>query len=410
MYLLEETPEAENLRQKVIDLLLSNEINNIDLALQIIEGGGMHKDFVAPIHVLYLRRITTSKAENLIELTRPFFSEQQIKQIQDAGIFILPDAYNAIEWEQYFEHMMLISEEYSLGDYVFQIASSLFQSTGLAIGRKICFFHDLFPHQYIFSHAIPSDLLDLKDFQLEDLPVELATAKAQKIDLRGNSFSKMQKCDWVNTFVEIVDLDLNVKKKVMKQIVKCFPNAIAKSYHDLASSAWRNGNSKQAVAFLRAIPLKYRHLGHYGNRARYALDAGYAHTVLVFQEYEEKKYGIIYNLVRASAYAILQNKTKTINFLAKGIIDIYSFTDEDIEKMKTEHDVRFEGYNDQVRKNRFFDGYKEDEDVQGLINARINMNDAHFLAYLQEILGKFPICTQIFPENRFRSFAKYFKL
>lgn len=408
MFLLEETAEAEYLRQKVRDLLLSHETNNIDLAFQIIEGGGMHKDFVAPIHVLSLMRIKTSKEGRAIELTRPFFSERQMKQIGDAHIFVDLDSFSIAGWDSYFKHMMLISENESLDDYVFQIASSLFQSTGL--GRKMCFLHGLFPSAYIFSHAVSTELLDLKDFQLEDLPIELANAKAKKIDMRGNSFSQIQKCDWVNTFVEIIDLDLNVNKKVMKQIVKCFPNAIARSYGNLASSAWMNGDSKQAVAFLRVIPLKYRHDRYYGDRARYALEAGYAHTALVCCEYGEKKYGThFYTLVRARAYAILQQKTKMINFLSKGMM-IYDFNDEEIEKIKTEYYDKFEAYKDNIITDHFFKLYKDDEDVQGLINARINMNDAHFLAYLQETLGKFPICTQIFPENRFRSFAKYFKL
>lgn len=53
MYLLEQTVEASEMRQKVRDLLFSKDEKNYQLAFQLIEGGGLHESFVAPLWGLY---------------------------------------------------------------------------------------------------------------------------------------------------------------------------------------------------------------------------------------------------------------------------------------------------------------------------------------------------------------------
>lgn len=49
MYLLDETPETEPLREQVLNLLTSDVQENLVLALQLIKGGGMHPSFILPL-------------------------------------------------------------------------------------------------------------------------------------------------------------------------------------------------------------------------------------------------------------------------------------------------------------------------------------------------------------------------
>jgi Leucine-rich repeat (LRR) protein len=65
MYLLEDSPEAEAMRQNVVRLLESNQAENLDLALQLIENGGVHKDIERVLLQLYY-----AKAFTLEELLR----------------------------------------------------------------------------------------------------------------------------------------------------------------------------------------------------------------------------------------------------------------------------------------------------------------------------------------------------
>jgi Leucine-rich repeat (LRR) protein len=53
MYLLENSPEAVAMRQNVVRLLESNQKENIDLALQLIESGGLHDDVENALLELY---------------------------------------------------------------------------------------------------------------------------------------------------------------------------------------------------------------------------------------------------------------------------------------------------------------------------------------------------------------------
>jgi hypothetical protein len=48
-YLLEDSPEAKDMREHIHNLLMSHDETNHELALQLIEGGGMHPDFTAPL-------------------------------------------------------------------------------------------------------------------------------------------------------------------------------------------------------------------------------------------------------------------------------------------------------------------------------------------------------------------------
>ncbi len=85
MYLLEETEEAEKMRQNVINLLESNEIATQEMALQMIEGGGTHSDFFVLLWVFsflnYERReISTKDADKLAKKSYAILN----KAIKDA--------------------------------------------------------------------------------------------------------------------------------------------------------------------------------------------------------------------------------------------------------------------------------------------------------------------------------------
>jgi len=45
MYLTEETPEAQAMRDNVARLLQNDDISQVMLAIQLVEGGGWHQDF-----------------------------------------------------------------------------------------------------------------------------------------------------------------------------------------------------------------------------------------------------------------------------------------------------------------------------------------------------------------------------
>lgn len=77
MYLLENTSEAEALRENVRQLLASETLENVALALQIIKGGGMHPSFVFYLWAVYynMPKATKKTIKKYIEQTLPQLSE-----------------------------------------------------------------------------------------------------------------------------------------------------------------------------------------------------------------------------------------------------------------------------------------------------------------------------------------------
>lgn len=66
MYLLEDSPEAEAMRQNIVRLLESNQTENLDLALQLIENGGLHESIEKALLQLYHAEVFT--LEELLKL------------------------------------------------------------------------------------------------------------------------------------------------------------------------------------------------------------------------------------------------------------------------------------------------------------------------------------------------------
>jgi hypothetical protein len=75
-YLSESTEEAVQMRDKVKNLLYSKDNTNIELAYQIIKGGGMHLDFVPVLWAMNLSKGHRKRERNKIEkLVKEILSE-----------------------------------------------------------------------------------------------------------------------------------------------------------------------------------------------------------------------------------------------------------------------------------------------------------------------------------------------
>jgi Leucine-rich repeat (LRR) protein len=81
-YLLEETPEAQEMRQNVLNLLHTEEENNLHLATQLIEGGGMHPDFE-------------------VYFQKKFSHIHHLTTLEKLPALVLPYVKSAHAWEHY---------------------------------------------------------------------------------------------------------------------------------------------------------------------------------------------------------------------------------------------------------------------------------------------------------------------
>jgi hypothetical protein len=207
MYLLEETEAAEAMRQKVVTLLRSKDETDLSLAYQLIEGGGLHSDFIGTLlaHAAEYS-IKNNQADSIaIQLLLSVFSEEQMQVFHSLRSVYTP-------WHGYSVHLAEKIEEENLERFRFlrpywrEIARCVFWWT--ASNGRTCLQYKLLPEKIILDTLKNEyyNFVDLSYYQLNDLPDGLAELKVNRLMLlRGNPFKYIRRKKWINLYVQEIN-------------------------------------------------------------------------------------------------------------------------------------------------------------------------------------------------------------
>lgn len=337
MHLLEETDEAQAMREKVRNLLLSDEESNHSLALQLIRGGGIHPDFIAPLwglHIYYMFEnqdvYTLGFDENDIDqyvgelIVRDYLAHV----LQEDALAFLP-ARPPFPLDEYLES---IQNTPSLLPYWRDIAYCiLFCSKG---GGKFCFEQQVAPISQLLACLNINRRLYLESLGLESLPPEIAHIEAREIVLHDNPLRKMEASSWVNRHVMLIRIETSISRKQMKILAHHFPHAVDYTFVVMGDTVKREGHhaqrrgemalaqqySLQAIAFYRFVSKASRDTSYYHARAhaynnagRYRIAEQCYDYILATYANSRQDFSLLYNI--ACNYARLQNKDKMLEFM-----------------------------------------------------------------------------------------------
>lgn len=270
-YLSESTEEAVQMRDKVKNLLYSKDNTNIELAYQIIKGGGMHPDFVPVLWAMNLSKGHRKRERNKIEkLVKEILSENAMLIFHKTTTqFLDTYLYQHESWEDWADVCLTaVGESEELAGMQAEIALSLM--IFLQIGGRFAMKNALLPTNIILKTLINTDRnnLSLFNFHLHTLPAEMANLPAlTTLDLQGNALQHIPE-SLENLPLDEIVLPADLPTQVLSGLARAYPKAMGAWYKTKgyqvshqSQHTQRNGTrvaakaiAKKAITLLEKVP------------------------------------------------------------------------------------------------------------------------------------------------------------
>lgn len=384
LYLLEKSHEGELMRENIRSLLLSSDYRNVQLALQLIEGGGFHPSFLVPMLVAIAERIwQDDEARECVVFLRNKLKmrKKRLQCLHEFAVFFR-------DWHILAKNLAMASkqDDFELKVFWKEMVIQGFLRSGK--GGGVCYKYQLLPSTQIFDRLTAFGSLDLSAFELEDLPTALANLPVKRINVPDSTFTKLSSPPvWQNTYVREVFVPDNIKPSPLRKLCAYFPNwkdtyFYSKGY-ELARAdgvqAQRNNDmekarmyAEQAIVFLRHISEAKRDFDYYHARAHAYHYAGRYDMALYCYHYIKTQYPIeeykdcLYDM--ACSYACLRNKPQMLDKLAKYMMH---YTHDMAEFLLKDYDMV---------------AYHQDEDVLAMIEAHTQLPTQRFQTYAKRFL------------------------
>jgi len=304
MYLLEDSPEAQDMRQNVYNLLISDDEDNTVLAMQLIDGGGVHKDFLAPLAMHTIRYwwgYNSGLKKNPLQYLKQILDNKQIAYLRRR-------VHHGHFWNSYLPHIVK-SDKISFWK---ELAVCAFYYSSRTDASILCCQYNLVPSEKIFSEQIQQGYLGLWGYKLEDLPDGFAKLDITHLNLSDCSLAHIKRKKWTNISVTTVQYTANLSYFACHVIGKCFPTFFKKLYNN------KNETYRLNTGFMKCMPQAERDLKFYKRCAELYKKEGNYLMAIKFYTYLNKKYPYseeIFIFKIAGCYALLKNKEKMLEYL-----------------------------------------------------------------------------------------------
>ncbi len=245
-YLLHDDEQAHEFQEKIRNLLESNETNTIEVALQLLQGGGvpasMHTH-LAVLHIFHQKEDIRKKAKKLLKKTA---SSSLLAHIEK-------NAWNPFHLYEYHERDM--------DKYLREITNhkhldkAVFANFTLKITNKgalFCLKNKTASAHFILNMLINNDSLSMDYFDLEELPEAIGDFKQLRtLSLEGNPLKKLP-----NSLAYLVHLEFLyfspdlISAEALTKLEAFFPKIMAQRYYD---EAWQLVNNLSYEDALESI-------------------------------------------------------------------------------------------------------------------------------------------------------------
>jgi hypothetical protein len=313
-YLLEDSPESKDMREHIYNLLISTEESNHLLAYQLIEGGGVHPDFTAPLAVQGLLAWWSygkkGKENPAFILLRQVLPQKQITYLRTS-------VRRFYYWNGYLDRLATngkISFWKELAMCVYYVSDG-----EEAVG--VCLRYGLVESKKILERLIETSYngyLYLGAYELQALPDGLATAVTKYIDLRNCPLTQIRRKTWTNPHVEYVDFDNTLSRLACRILAMCFP-----TFAKLVRTNKREAD-RLTTSFMKCIPAEQRDLAFYKKCAfLYKKEENYRMALKIYL-YLYKTYPYpeeLFMLKIAGCYALMRKMDEMLAYLTRHLAE-----------------------------------------------------------------------------------------
>lgn len=258
-YLLAETPEAIEMREKIKQMIISRENENIVLAVQLIKGGGLHLAVMPYLWILAFAREHTVKANKINSLLKKalqpdtyiLFTKMKRKFKKEVEWEYTPED----DWAEESLQEIISCEETT--PYIKDFAIAFLYL--LQMGSKYILRHKILSEEAILRAIIrPDGLLSFANFGLETLPAcigQFTTVK--RLDLSENPLSDVPDSLANLKNLEQIYLDKDLPEFVMDKLDSFLPKAMSNYYQKMGNRDMDFNEIEKAIAkYEKAVTLQ----------------------------------------------------------------------------------------------------------------------------------------------------------
>ena len=322
-YLLENSKDAQEMRENLRQLLETGEGVNIKLAFTLIEGGGLHKSLATYVLVSFL-----------------WHESEEIKQWASQIIDNHLPPKVAQKWLSYSPKNILYISEINISAKLFKISNyEWVDKTTLAMatlkmtrkGGFFCIDKQVAPINDILKEMLNDFRLDLNDFRLEELPEEVTHfVNLRELNICRNKFTELPKnFENLRNLESITYAGTPLKPSEIKRLEKMMPDFFGHNYYEKGCNLRHQSKQpKKAIPHLKkATKLIPNHAENWHNLAACLLDIKQEEKALIplqnaLKHYDKRLLEMrnAYDLFwKSCVFALLKDKENAFVFLKEAI-------------------------------------------------------------------------------------------
>lgn len=246
-YLLEKTSESEAQVDKIIALLQSTEFENVKLALQFLEVGGIPDRVWTYLVAIWWTYAVAYEGDKLL---KDFFEKQanqdfyeRLKYIYDYGYSFHEYDFSALFEDEEYPFPALIDKN----ELANQIVS--FGVLSREAMAKYCLVHQTMPVKKLLTFFLEDDYLDLSNLSLDFLPKEVGEfTQIIELDISENHFTDIpDEIAHLQKLESITYRETPLSDESLQKLKRYFPKIIAEQISDDAANAFNENNYDEAL-------------------------------------------------------------------------------------------------------------------------------------------------------------------
>ena len=333
-YLLENTKDAQEMRENLRQLLETGEGVNIKLAFTLISGGGLHKTLATYVLVSFLWH----ESDEIREWATDIITNHLPPKVAQKWLLEEIEIPKVKPYPSYY-YLQFVKEKTLCHNLERIVKSPMVDKTVLGIatlkmtkkGGLFCLKHQLAPANDILKEMINDFKLDLSHFDLEKLPEEVTEfVNLRELNISNNKFAELPKNFENLRNLQTINYDKTpLKPTEIRRLEKMMPVFFGKTLYNKANNLYHQSKQpKKAIPiFRKSIKLMPEYAEAWHNLGACFLDTNQEEKAIIplnkaIKYYDERLADMrnAYDLFwKSCVFALLKNKETAFKFLQEAI-------------------------------------------------------------------------------------------
>lgn len=254
-YLLAETEEAQEQREKLKTMLLSTDTTTQKLALNIIKGGGLHLsfcDYLVALSGIYRHGYhNTTEQDEIVELIEEVLIGNEKDDLWNALTYL--DFNDNEEVLDFLDKVTAKDDEFfEKYDYLDRKVIAKMVLLQQRMGLRYCLEKKIMPATEMLNLFIENNNLDLSHQSLYELPKEIGELKSLRtLNISYNFITEIPaELAQLKNLLQIYHYEVPLSPQAFTTLENMFPLIYAEEYSNKAGLSYSRGDYSEASQFI----------------------------------------------------------------------------------------------------------------------------------------------------------------